>query len=171
MFGTAEQQERVAASRCSTARSAPRFAMTEPAVATSDATNIAATHRAATATSYVINGRKWWTTGVAAPRTASVTIVMGAPTRTPPPHRQQSMILVPLDTPGVDRACATCRCSATHDRRRATARSQFDDVRVPAANLLGEEGGGFAIAQARLGPGPHPPLHARHRRWPSGRWS
>ena len=100
---------------------------------------------------YVINGRKWWTCGAADPR-CKILIVMGKTDPAAPPHRQQSMVLVPLDTPGVDGRAATCRSSATRTST-ATPRSSSRDVRVPVTNLLGEEGGGFAIAQARLGPG------------------
>ena len=128
------------------------FAMTEPDVASSDATNIQ-TRIVRDGDDYVINGRKWWSSGAVDPR-CKIFIVMGktdpdAPDR----HRQQSMVLVPRDTPGPDGRRACCRCSATTTRRTATPRSSFEDVRVPVANMLLGEGRGFEIAQGRLGPG------------------
>jgi len=125
------------------------FAMTEPDVASSDATNIA-TSIVRDGDTYVINGRKWWATGAADPRCA-VLIVMGRTDPDAPAHGQQSMVVVPMDTPGVHlvRSLSVFGYSDQHGHGEIT----FTDVRVPVANLLGEQGGGFAIAQARLGPG------------------
>lgn len=130
-----------------TARSA--FAMTEPDVASSDATNIA-TRIERDGDEYVINGRKWWTTGALHPN-LRVFIVMGKTDPDADTHRQQSMVLVPADTPGV----TVLRNLPVfgYDHAEGHGEVLFEDVRVPVTNLLGEEGGGFAIAQARLGPG------------------
>jgi len=125
------------------------FSMTEPDVASSDATNIA-TSIDRDGDEYVVTGRKWWTTGAMDPR-CGVLIVMGKTDPGGPAHRQQSMILVPLDAPGVKivRSLPVFGYLDQHGH----AEIVFDAVRVPAGNLIGEEGGGFAIAQARLGPG------------------
>ncbi|MFB9315795.1 acyl-CoA dehydrogenase family protein [Nocardioides plantarum] len=125
------------------------FAMTEPDVASSDATNIT-TRIERDGTDYVINGRKWWITGVADER-CRVFIVMGKTDLEAPTHRQQSMILVPRDTPGVtiERSLPIFGYQDQHGHCEIT----FTDVRVPATNLLAEEGDGFLISQARLGPG------------------
>ncbi|MFD5486050.1 acyl-CoA dehydrogenase family protein [Streptomyces virginiae] len=128
------------------------FAMTEPEVASSDATNIE-TRIERDGDAYVITGRKWFISGAMNPDCA-VFIVMG---KTDPegadPRRQQSMVLVPRDTPGVEvRRAMTVYGYEDHDHG-GHAEVVFDGARVPAANLIGEEGGGFAIAQARLGPG------------------
>ncbi|HEX9834855.1 MAG TPA: acyl-CoA dehydrogenase family protein, partial [Mycobacterium sp.] len=125
------------------------FAMTEPAVASSDARNIQTT-MLRDGDDYVINGRKWWITGASDPR-CKVLIVMGRTNPDAASHQQQSMILVPIDTPGVTvlRSLPVFGWQDQHGHCEIT----FDNVRVPVANLLGEEGGGFAIAQARLGPG------------------
>ena len=125
------------------------FAMTEPDVASSDATNIATTI-VRDGDDYVINGRKWWITGAADPR-CKILIVMGKTDPTESVHRQQSMILVPLDSPGLEnlRALPVFGYQDQHGHNEL----QFTDVRVPAANLIGNEGDGFSIAQARLGPG------------------
>ncbi|MEJ7833627.1 MAG: acyl-CoA dehydrogenase family protein [Nocardioides sp.] len=125
------------------------FAMTEPAVASSDATNIE-TRIERDGDEYVVNGRKWWTSGAADPR-CRVLIVMGKTDPEAATHRQQSMLIVPMDTPGVD----VQRSLPVFGRQDQHGHCvvQFTDVRVPVTNILGEEGGGFAAAQARLGPG------------------
>ncbi|ODU23351.1 MAG: acyl-CoA dehydrogenase [Pseudonocardia sp. SCN 72-51] len=125
------------------------FAMTEPDVASSDATNVQTRIRR-DGDDYVISGRKWWISGTADER-CTVFIVMGKTDPDAPRHRQQSMILVPRNAPGMNvlRHLPTFGYQDQHGHSEI----EFDDVRVPASNLLGEEGGGFAIAQARLGPG------------------
>jgi acyl-CoA dehydrogenase len=148
MFGTSEQKERwLRPLMDGEIRSA--FAMTEPAVASSDATNIA-TQIKRDGDHYVINGRKWWISGAADPR-CRFFILMGKTDPEAPKHRQQSQVLVPIDTPGVTvvRTLPVFGYLDQHGHCEIT----FDDVRVPVTNLIGEEGGGFAIAQARLGPG------------------
>ena len=123
--------------------------MTEPDVASSDATNVE-TSIVRDGDEYVINGRKWWSSG-AGRDDCKFSIVMGKTDPEARAHAQQSMVIVPLDTPGI-----------THVRnltvfgyldRETHAELLFEDVRVPTSNLLGPEGGGFMIAQARLGPG------------------
>ncbi|MER5809271.1 acyl-CoA dehydrogenase family protein [Streptomyces sp. NPDC002033] len=128
------------------------FAMTEPEVASSDATNIE-TRIERAGDEYVVTGRKWYISGAMNPD-CKIFIVMG---KTDPegadPRRQQSMVLVPRDTPGVEvRRAMTVYGYADHDHG-GHAEVVFDGARVPAANLIGAEGTGFAIAQARLGPG------------------
>jgi len=125
------------------------FAMTEPDVASSDARNIAGEIRR-DGDEYVLNGRKWFTSGIMADR-CKVMIVMGKTDPTALRHKQQSMIVVPKDTPGV-----TVERSLTvfgNEERGGHGQVLFENVRVPADHLLGEEGSGFAISQARLGPG------------------
>jgi acyl-CoA dehydrogenase len=148
MFGTPEQQERWLHPLLEgEIRSA--FAMTEPAVASSDATNIESSI-VANGDDYVINGRKWWISGTSDAR-CKILIFMGKTDPTAPPHRQQSMVLVPTDTPGITNLRALPVFGYQHHEGHCEL--LFEDVRVPRANLLGEEGGGFAISQARLGPG------------------
>ncbi|MFI7575702.1 acyl-CoA dehydrogenase family protein [Micromonospora sp. NPDC049497] len=127
------------------------FAMTEPDVASSDATNIA-TRIERSGDQYVINGRKWWITGAMNPN-ARILIVMGKTDPDAERHRQQSMVLVPRDTPGlvIKRGMEVFGYD-DHDHG-GHAELEFHDVRVPVENLIGGEGDGFAIAQARLGPG------------------
>ena len=148
MFGTPEQKQQwLEPLLAGEIRSG--FAMTEPAVASSDATNIA-TRIEADGDEYVINGRKWWTTGAMDPR-CRILILMGKTDPEAQTHRQQSMVLVPMDTPGV-----TIERNLTvfgYTEQPGHAEISFTDVRVPRSNLIAEEGMGFAIAQARLGPG------------------
>jgi acyl-CoA dehydrogenase len=125
------------------------FAMTEPDVASSDATNIAMSIER-DGEEYVLNGRKWWTSGAMHPH-CRIMIVMGKTAPDGPIHKQQSMILVPLETPGV----TVMRNLSVfgYDDQEGHAEVDFADVRVPASNLIAGEGDGFMIAQARLGPG------------------
>lgn len=125
------------------------FAMTEPAVASSDATNIETRIRRV-GDNYVIDGRKWWTSGAADPR-CRLLVVMGKTDPAAPPHEQQSMILVPIKTPGVEVVRDVPVFG--HHSQHGHCEVNFDSVRVPVTNLLGDEGRGFAMAQARLGPG------------------
>jgi acyl-CoA dehydrogenase len=127
------------------------FCMTEPDVASSDATNVA-TRIERNGTEYVINGRKWWSSGAMDPR-CQILIVMGKTAPDAERHRQQSMILVPRDTPGVTIERGMRVFGFTDGSHGGHAEIEFRDVRVPAGNLVGGAGDGFAIAQARLGPG------------------
>jgi acyl-CoA dehydrogenase len=148
LFGTAEQKERwLAPLLDGTIRSA--FAMTEPAVGSSDATNIELRIRR-DGDDLVLDGRKWWTSNAMHPH-CRVLIVMGKTDPSGPTYRQQSQVLVPMDTPGVTiiRALPVFGYQDHHGHAEIT----FDDVRVPYANLIAEEGDGFRISQARLGPG------------------
>lgn len=126
------------------------FAMTEPAVASSDATNIS-TRIERKGDNYVINGRKWWSSGAGDPR-AKVMIVMGKTNPEADRHHQQSQILVPLNTPGVT-VKRTLSVFGYDDAPHGHGEILFEDVTVPAANILLGEGRGFEIAQGRLGPG------------------
>jgi len=126
------------------------FLMTEPAVASSDATNIECS-MVRTGDDYVINGRKWWSSGAGDPRCA-IYIVMGKTDPAAPKHRQQSMILVPAATPGV-RVIRPLTVLNSDDAPHGHMEIELADVRVAAANILLGEGRGFEIAQGRLGPG------------------
>ena len=150
MFGAPEQRDRWLAPLLE-GRIRSAFAMTEPDVASSDATNIA-TRIDRDGDHYVINGRKWWITGAMNPN-CRIFIVMGKTDPNADRHRQQSMILVPRETPGL-RIHRGMEVFGYDDHEHGGhAELSFTDVRVPAGNLIGAEGDGFAIAQARLGPG------------------
>lgn len=127
------------------------FSMTEPDVASSDATNIAATITRDGA-DYVVTGRKWWSTGALRPE-CRLAIVMGVSDPDADRHARHSMILVPLDAPGVTVERSTSVFGYDDGPHGGHGVIRFDGVRVPAANLLGPQGGGFMMAQARLGPG------------------
>ncbi|GIF66831.1 acyl-CoA dehydrogenase [Asanoa ishikariensis] len=149
-FGSPEQQARwLSPLLDGTIRSA--FCMTEPDVASSDATNIATTIRR-DGDSYVIDGRKWWSSGAMDPR-CEIFIVMGKTDPSAERHKQQSMILVPRDTPGVTVKRGMTVFGFTDGTHGGHAEISFEGVRVPADNLIAAEGDGFGIAQARLGPG------------------
>ena len=148
LFGTEEQRERwLKPLLGGEMRSA--FLMTEPAVASSDATNIQ-TRIERDGGEWVINGRKWWISGTGDPR-CKIGIIMGKTDPAAASHEQQSMVLLPLDTPGI-KILRDLTVFGYNDRE-GHCEVILDDVRVPAENLLGPVGGGFAMSQARLGPG------------------
>ena len=148
MFATAEQK-RLWLEPLMDGRIRSGFAMTEPDVASSDARNIK-TSIAKDGGDYVINGTKWWTTGALDER-CQILIVMGKTNPNADDHQQQSMVLVPINTPGV-KVIRNLTVFGYVDQH-GHAEISFSNVRVPVANLLGAEGEGFALAQARLGPG------------------
>ncbi|MGH9243316.1 MAG: acyl-CoA dehydrogenase family protein [Acidimicrobiales bacterium] len=150
MFGT-DEHKREWLERLLEGEIRSAFCMTEPEVASSDATNIAARIEA-DGDEYVINGRKWWSSGALSPQ-CTILIVMGVTNPDADSHRRHSMVLVPKDTPGVDVRRGMHVFGYTDGPHGGHAEVVLNDVRVPRSNLLGEEGGGFAIAQARLGPG------------------
>jgi acyl-CoA dehydrogenase len=127
------------------------FSMTEPDVASSDATNIALTI-SADGDDYVVNGRKWWSTGAMRPE-CKIAIVMGVSAPDAGKYQRHSMILVPLETPGVRLERSTTVYGYDDGPHGGHAVIHYDNVRVPRENLLGPAGGGFMMAQARLGPG------------------
>jgi acyl-CoA dehydrogenase len=149
-FGTPEQR-RVWLDPLLDGRIRSAFAMTEPEVASSDATNIA-TRIERDGAHYVINGHKWWITGAMNPN-CRIFIVMGKTDPTADRHRQQSMILVPRDAPGLEIRRGMEVFGYDDHEHGGHAELMLTDVRVPAGNLIGAAGDGFAIAQARLGPG------------------
>lgn len=147
-FGTPEQQEQwLVPLLDGEIRSC--FSMTEPAVASSDATNIECRIEE-DGDDYVVTGRKWWSSGAISDR-CKIAIVMGVTSPDADTYHRQSMVLVPLDTPGVEIVRNVNVFG--YQERGGHAEILYDGVRVPKTNLLGEEGSGFAIAQARLGPG------------------
>ena len=148
LLGTPEQKERWLEPLLD-GRIRSAFSMTEPAVASSDATNIE-TRIERDGDELVITGRKWWSTGAADPR-CRVLVVMGKTDPEAPVHRQQTMVIVPIDIPGVELVRSTPVLGQHHFQGHVEI--DYDHVRVPVSNVLGEVGGGFAAAQMRLGPG------------------
>jgi acyl-CoA dehydrogenase len=148
LFGTDEQQKQwLEPLLDGTIRSG--FSMTEPDVASSDATNISTTITS-DGDDYIVKGRKWWTTGAADPR-CRVLILLGKSDPDAAAHRQHTMLLVPRDAPGV----TVLRTLPVYgyQEQQGHCEIDYDNVRVPKSNVLGEPGGGFAVAQGRLGPG------------------
>ena len=150
LFGTAEQKSEWLQPLLD-GRIRSVYSMTEPAVASSDASNIRTEIRR-DGDDYVIQGVKWWSSGAMSAR-CKLAIVMGVTDPDADRHHRQSMILVPLDTPGVSIRRSTSVLGYSEGAHGGHAEIHYDNVRVPARNLLGEEGSGFGIAQARLGPG------------------
>ncbi len=150
MFGTAAQHERWLRPLLD-AEIRSCFSMTEPDVASSDATNVA-TRIQREGDEYVITGRKWWSTGAMRPE-CRLAIVMGVSDPDESRYARHSMVLVPLDTPGVTVRRSTTVFGYDDGPHGGHGEIDFDRVRVPAENLLGPQGGGFMMAQARLGPG------------------
>ncbi len=148
LFGTPEQKE-VWLAPLLEGEIRSCFSMTEPDVASSDATNIR-TRIAREGDGFRVTGRKWFSSGAASPR-CKFSIVMGVTNPDADPHRRQSMVIVPMDAAGV--VVEREPTVFGYQDRGGHPQILFDEVRVPAGNLLGEQGGGFAIAQARLGPG------------------
>ncbi len=150
LFGSAEQQERWLVPLLEgTIRSC--FSMTEPAVASSDASNIQTTIERR-GDEYVINGRKWWSSAALRPN-CELLVVMGVIDPTAGPYQRHSMVLVPRHAPGVNVIRSTSVFGYDHASQGGHAEIVYDNVHVPLGNILGPEGGGFAVAQARLGPG------------------
>ena len=135
--------------------------MTEPDVASSDATNIAMRCER-DGDDYVLNGEKWWSSGAGDPRCKIYIVMVARPMRTRPKHQQHSMILVPADTPGITKLRAM-KVYGDDDAPHGHLHLKFENVRVPASNLMLGEGQGLRDRAGPARAGPHPSLHARHR--------